>query len=214
MIPNGHFHKDWQRFVKTWFNQPARKFRRRAKRLQKANKVAPRPAAPLRPAVRCPTARYHGKVRQGKGFSLQEIKQALMSPAYARSIGIAVDPRRRNKSYESVQINVQRVNEYKARLIIFPRKENKKLRKGEATVEERKTAVQIPVPLMPIKASSTKVKAKSVSDEDKKFSAFAAIRKARADERLVGIRAKRMKEAAENPDDVAKVAKDKKPKKK
>lgn len=75
MIPNGHFHKDWQRFVKTWFNQPARKFRRKQKRIKKARAIAPRPAAgPLRPIVRCPTVRYHTKVRAGRGFTLQELK--------------------------------------------------------------------------------------------------------------------------------------------
>jgi len=42
MIPNGHFHKDWQRYVKTWFNQPARKIRRKHKRIKKARAVAPR----------------------------------------------------------------------------------------------------------------------------------------------------------------------------
>lgn len=29
VIPNGHFKKHWQNYVKTWFNQPARKQRRR-----------------------------------------------------------------------------------------------------------------------------------------------------------------------------------------
>lgn len=29
VIPNGHFKKQWQNYVKTWFNQPARKTRRR-----------------------------------------------------------------------------------------------------------------------------------------------------------------------------------------
>lgn len=75
MIPNGHFHKDWQRFVKTWFNQPARKYRRKQNRIKKARAIAPRPAAGLlRPVVRCPTIRYHTKVRAGRGFSLAELK--------------------------------------------------------------------------------------------------------------------------------------------
>lgn len=75
MIPNGHFHKDWQRFVKTWFNQPARRHRRKQNRIKKAKAVAPRPAAgPLRPVVRCPTVRYHTKVRAGRGFTLREIR--------------------------------------------------------------------------------------------------------------------------------------------
>ena len=55
IIPNGHFHKDWQKYVKTWFNQPARKIRRRQNRVAKAARVAPRPLNKLRPVVACPT---------------------------------------------------------------------------------------------------------------------------------------------------------------
>lgn len=80
MIPNGHFHKDWQRYVKTWFNQPARKFRRKQNRIKKAKAVAPRPAkGPLRPIVRCPTIKYHTKVRAGRGFTLDELKVSLLT---------------------------------------------------------------------------------------------------------------------------------------
>merc|ERR1712035_3500 len=72
---NPHFHKDWQKRVRTWFNQPARKIRRRKARQAKARRIAPRPVAgPLRPQVRCPTVRYHTKVRAGRGFTLEELK--------------------------------------------------------------------------------------------------------------------------------------------
>lgn len=75
MIPNAHFHKWWQRFVRTWFNQPARKYRRRQNRIKKAKAVFPRPAAgALRSIVRCPSIRYHTKLRSGRGFSLAELK--------------------------------------------------------------------------------------------------------------------------------------------
>jgi len=92
MIPNGHFHKDWQRFVKTWFNQPARKYRRRQTRIKKARAIAPRPAAgPLRPIVRCPTVRYHRKLRAGRGFTLDEIKVRLFKFALmTRSIVFSI----------------------------------------------------------------------------------------------------------------------------
>nr|CAI5837721.1 unnamed protein product [Callosobruchus analis] len=144
MIPNAHFHKDWQRFVKTWFNQPARKFRRRVKRVKKARAIAPRPVAgPLRPIVRCPTVRYHNKIRAGRGFTLQELKAAGLNPRFARTVGISVDHRRRNKSVESVQVNAQRLKEYKSKLILFPIHNKKKLRAGEATEEERKVATQL-----------------------------------------------------------------------
>lgn len=78
MIPNAHFHKWWQRFVRTWFNQPARKYRRRQNRIKKAKAVFPRPAAgALRSIVRCPSIRYHTKLRTGRGFSLAELKVKL-----------------------------------------------------------------------------------------------------------------------------------------
>ncbi|VEN46710.1 unnamed protein product [Callosobruchus maculatus] len=208
MIPNAHFHKDWQRFVKTWFNQPARKFRRRVKRVKKARAIAPRPVAgPLRPVVRCPTVRYHNKIRAGRGFTLQELKAAGLNPRFARTVGISVDHRRRNKSVESVQVNAQRLKEYKSKLILFPVHNKKKLRAGEATEEERKVATQLKGEVLPIRQASIRTKARVPTEEEKKFEAYVTLRKARADARLVGIRAKRVKEAADNPDDVTKVPK-------
>lgn len=214
MIPNGHFHKDWQRFVKTWFNQPARKHRRRQNRIKKARAIAPRPAAgPLRPVVRCPTVRYHTKVRAGRGFTLQELKAAGLNPRFARTVGIAVDPRRINKSVESIQLNAERLKEYKSKLILFPIHNKKKLRAGEATEEERKVATQLTGEVLPIRQASIRTKAKVPTEEEKNFEAYVTLRKARADARLVGIRAKRVKDAAENPDDVTKAGKEKKAKK-
>lgn len=75
VLPNSHFHKDWKRMVKTWFNQPMRKKRRQNARALKAAVVAPRPVAGmLRPVVRCPTLKYNTKVRAGRGFTLDELK--------------------------------------------------------------------------------------------------------------------------------------------
>merc|ERR1719482_2526902 len=51
VIANQHFRKDWQRYVRTWFNQPAKKLRRRALRAAKAKKMMPRPLRRLRPIV-------------------------------------------------------------------------------------------------------------------------------------------------------------------
>ena len=116
LIPNGHFHKDWQNYVKTWFNQPARKLRRRQTRTAKAARVAPRPLGKLRPVVHCPTYKYNVKARAGKGFTLEELKAAGLSKKYAQTIGIAVDHRRRNKSVESLQLNAQRLKVNKDRL--------------------------------------------------------------------------------------------------
>ena len=61
---------------------------------------------------------------------------AGLNAGFARSIGIAVDHRRRNKSVESLQQNVQRLKEYRSKLILFPIHPNRKLKKGEATVSK------------------------------------------------------------------------------
>merc|ERR1719327_2030804 len=116
-IPNAHFHKvSWQNHVKTWFEQAARK--------KKAAKMAPRPAAGmLRPVVRPPTVKYNYKLRQGRGFTFAELKEAGINKKQARGIGISVDHRRRNRCNESLQLNAQRLKEYHSKLIVFPRRE-------------------------------------------------------------------------------------------
>ncbi|XP_070536646.1 large ribosomal subunit protein eL13-like [Ptychodera flava] len=197
VIPNAHFHKDWQRRVKTWFNQPMRKIRRRKNRLKKARRIAPRPVGgPLRPIVRCPTFKYHTKIRSGRGFSLEELKAAGIYKKYAPTIGIAVDHRRRNKSTESLQANVQRLKEYRSKLILFPKRPGKP-RKEDSKEEEVKMATQLSGKVMPIQKVHKKEKARAITDEERKHSVFQAIRMARANARLSGIRAKRAKEAAE-----------------
>ena len=51
----------------------------------------------------------------------------------APTIGIAVDFRRKNRSIEGLQTNVQRLKEYKSKLILFPKKLSNP-KKGDATV--------------------------------------------------------------------------------
>lgn len=198
MVPNGHFHKDWQRYVKTWFNQPMRKKRRHTKRIKKAKIIAPRPVGgPVRPIVHCPTFRYNTKVRLGRGFTLEELKAAGIHKKEARTIGIAVDYRRKNRSVESLQHNVQRLKEYKSKLILFPRKLSKP-KKGDATAEEIKMATQLQGVVMPISIQIKREKAREPSEEEKNFNAFVTLRVARADARLWGKRQKKAKEAAES----------------
>uniref|UniRef100_A0A8C5WL78 60S ribosomal protein L13 n=1 Tax=Leptobrachium leishanense TaxID=445787 RepID=A0A8C5WL78_9ANUR len=175
MILKPHFHKDWQRRVATWFNQPARKLRRRKARQAKARRIAPRPVAgPIRPVVRCPTVRYHTKVRAGRGFSLEELKAAGINRRVARTIGIAVDKRRRNKSTESLQTNVQRLKEYRSKLIIFPRKPSAP-KKGDSSAEELKMATQLTGPIMPIRSVFKKEKARVITEDEKNFKAFGSL---------------------------------------
>lgn len=105
VVPNQHFHKNWDVRVKTWFHQPIQKKIRRDKRRVKAAKLAPRPVdGALRPLVNCPTQKvdfvnflsklckhifdlislflpqYNTKVRSGRGFTLEELKVCFISP--------------------------------------------------------------------------------------------------------------------------------------
>merc|ERR1711893_347309 len=162
----------------------------------KAAAIAPRPlAGPLRPIVRCPTFKYNTRVRAGRGFSLDELKAAGLSKQEARTMGVSVDHRRKNRSVESLQQNVQRLKEYRSKLILFPKKASKP-KKGDATEEEMKMATQVKGPVMPVATIARKEKARAVTDDDKKFSAFIALRTARANAKLAGKRAKKAQDAA------------------
>ncbi|CAH1398221.1 unnamed protein product [Nezara viridula] len=196
MIPFAHFHKDWQRFIKTWFKQTSKKNKRRITRTRKATRKAPRPVKLLRPTVRCPSVKYNTRLRLGRGFTLDEIRRAGLNAKFAKTIGIAVDHRRRNKSVEPMLINVQRLKEYMAKLILFPFKRSKKLKKGEAAESERKLATQLVVPIS-IKNTTTKLKARVVTEVEKNFNCYAALRMARADVKLIGMKMKKLKEASE-----------------
>ena len=58
-------------------------------------------------------------------------------------------------------------------------------------------ATQLKGEVLPIKQPVTKYKARAVTDAEKKYSVFEAMRVARADARLVGVREKRAKQRAE-----------------
>jgi len=137
VLHDNHFRKDWQLRVRTWFDQPGRKLRRRQARKTKAAALGVRPLEHLRPAVRGQTVRYNRKVREGRGFTLAELKEAGISRKAARGVGIVVDHRRRNLSEEGKAVNVERLKAYKARLIVFPRNA-KKPKKGDSTGDELK----------------------------------------------------------------------------
>jgi len=73
--------------------------------------------------------------------------------------------------------------------------------------EELKLATQLTTPLMPVRAVFKKEKARAISDAERKYSAFVALRQARAHARLAGKRAKKAKEGGEGGGDDAAAAK-------
>jgi large subunit ribosomal protein L13e len=140
MLTAVHLGKDWQEKVKTWFNQPGRKHRRRIARQRKARLIAPNPTHKLRPIVRGMTNKYNNKIRLGRGFTTEELKKAgINSMLYAKSLGIAIDLRRKDTSAETQTLNVNRIKEYLAKMILYPRKKaDKKPIIKEATEEQLK----------------------------------------------------------------------------
>ncbi|CAL9730413.1 large ribosomal subunit protein eL13A [Monosporozyma unispora] len=180
-----HFRKHWQERVKVHFDQAGKKASRRQARASKAAKIAPRPLDLLRPVVRAPTVRYNRKVRAGRGFTFGEIKAAGLTPAYAKTIGIAVDHRRQDKNQETFETNVQRLKEYQSKIIVFPRN-------GKAVEAEQVLSTSAAFPIV---QKSDEIETRAVEQSEQ--SAFRTLRLARSEKKYKGIREKRAKDLAE-----------------
>merc|ERR1712224_1055670 len=111
------------------------------------------------------------------------------TPTYAQTVGISVDYRRTNRSEESYNRNVARLNEYKQRLIVFPRNTNKP-KSTDASAAELESATQIRGTLLPIKSTKSEVERIAITDEERKKRAFQTLRVARSNRRLAGLRKK------------------------
>ncbi|EJK76287.1 hypothetical protein THAOC_01961 [Thalassiosira oceanica] len=193
VIPNIHCHKKYLESsrgplkVKLSLNQAGKKKSRRLARAARAAAIAPRPLKLLRPAVHCQTQRYSAKVRLGKGFTLEELKAAGLTAKYARTIGIAVDHRRTNKSAESLAANVARLNEYKSKVIVFPKKRMSATKSGDSSAEECKAASQYSGTVLPLVKPAKEIVLEDVPEQE--VSAFTQMRLAAKETRVAGHRA-------------------------
>ncbi|KAI8571610.1 hypothetical protein RHMOL_Rhmol01G0133500 [Rhododendron molle] len=166
-----------------------------AARQKKAVKIFPRPTAgPLRPIVHGQTLKYNMKLRAGRGFSLEELQAAGIPKKLAPTIGISVDHRRRNRSLEGLQTNVQRLKTYKAKLVVFPRRA-RKFKAGDSAPEELATATQVQGAYVPIVREKPTVELVKVTSEMKSFKAYDKLRIERTNKRHVGARLKKAAEA-------------------
>ena len=59
------------------------------------------PSGPA-PTAKVSTKDLEGKSRSGRGFSMQELKEASVSPGMAKKLGLYVDQRRSTKRDENV----------------------------------------------------------------------------------------------------------------
>ncbi|KAH7175816.1 ribosomal protein L13e-domain-containing protein [Dactylonectria macrodidyma] len=196
---NNHFRKDWQRRVRTHFDQPGGKLRRRTARQAKAAALAPRPVDKLRPVVRCPTLKYNRRVRSGRGFTLAELKEAGIPKAFAPTIGISVDSRRQNLSEESLAANVARLKAYQERLILLPRRSNAP-KKGDTKTDvsqiEKAALLSAAFPIAPTDIAFKEIN-KSEVPAPVEGGAYRALRVARSNARYQGAREKRVRDAAD-----------------
>merc|ERR1711920_959780 len=202
VIPNVHFrkvngmqHGQFNRvMMRTWFDQAGRKKRRATSRKEKAKKLFPRPAAGLlRPIVHPPTQRYNMKLRLGKGFTLEELREAKIAPKLARTIGISVDHRRRNRCQESLQANVERLKLYKSKLLVFPKGSGKKaVKKGDTPKSELQNVAQNTLKdIIPVPKPALRVKARAITADEKEKSAYKTLKKARTNKKYLGEKIKK-----------------------
>lgn len=193
VLPNVHMRKYWQRFVRTWFNQVGRKKSRRIQRQKKAAENGIRPIGLLRPQVRPPTIRYNMKLRCGRGFTFDELRAAGVSEKFARTIGISVDHRRKNRCAEGLNANVARLKKYISKLVIASRKSKAKKGIGGLPDDTQKSTItnlkQVSLKVaMPLDKANKRIKARQITKEEKEFKAYATLRKARRDAHNVGKR--------------------------
>ncbi len=193
IIPNIHCKKKWLASsrgpikVKLNLDQASKKKSRRLARAAKAAAIAPRPLQLLRPVVRCQTQKYSSKAKLGRGFTLAELKAAGLTAAYARTVGIAVDTRRTNRSVESLDLNVARLNEYKSKLVVFPKRRGS-IKAGDSSKEETGGATQFVGAVQPIEKKADEIVMEEVTDEMKATSAFTTMRVARQETKVAGYR--------------------------
>jgi large subunit ribosomal protein L13e len=123
----------------------------------------------------------------------------------ARTIGISVDPRRQNLSEEGLKLNVERLQEFRKRLIVFPRR-NGKTKQGDATAEDVKTAktaeniVRSAALALPIK-NVIEFEEGAIGNYKPTENAYRVLRDQRSHARYVGVREKREKAKAEDSKD-------------
>lgn len=97
-------------------------------------------------------------------------------------------------------MNAARLSEYKSKLILFPRRDNKP-KKGEicdATAEQLKSAAasnQVSGSVMPLVKPVQAVEFAAITEEDKKEKVYHALRTIRTNTRYKGRRDKKAKDA-------------------
>ena len=134
------------------------------------------------------------------GFTLAEIKAAGIGAKFARSIGIAVDHRRRNRNQESFELNKARLQNYINKLVLFPRDEKNPVTKAKKGIlndtpkENQKVDNSVKVNVLPPLIKRVKAVGQLQLDQLRKGNAYKTLRQEWANQRNEGKRLKKEKE--------------------
>ena len=139
------------------------------------------------------------RTRIGRGFTLEEIRQAGLNKHFARTVGISIDFRRTNKSAESLQRNVARLKAYLEKLVVLPRKEGQPKKGnngviGDATEGTDNLVQNVSRDVISLERDDKKQKSVKVTKEMNAHRAFATVRLERTNQKWAGKRAKRLEE--------------------
>ena len=137
------------------------------------------------------------RTRIGRGFTLEEVRQAGLSKHFAKTIGIIIDYRRTNKSAESLQRNVARLKTYLEKLVVLPRKEGQPKKGnngvvGDATEGTDNLVQNVSRDVLPLELDEKKQKSVKVTKEMNAHRAYATLRLEKTNQKWSGKRAKRL----------------------
>lgn len=203
ILPNVHLRKHWQRWVKTFFNQPGTKRRRLEARKEKAARIFPRPLHSLRPVVASCSTRYAGRPRIGRGFTLDEVTASGFSAAFARTVGISVDHRRKNRNTEAFKRNVARLQAYRQKLVLLPVHAGKPKKGSKTTFPDTDVKADTQTQnthreVLPVRGVVLREKSVKISKEMKGFNPKATLKLEWVNQKWKGKRDKKAAEAADN----------------
>lgn len=133
------------------------------------------------------------------GFTLAEIKASGLGVKFARSIGIAVDHRRKNRNQESLELNKARLQNYLNKLVLYPRDEKKPVTKAKTGIlndtpkENQKVDNSAKVNVLPPLIKRVKAVSQLQLDSLRKTGAYKTLRQEWANQRNEGKRIKKAK---------------------
>lgn len=142
-------------------------------------------------------------IKYNAGFTLAEIKAVGLGVRFARSIGIAVDHRRKNRNQESLELNKARLQNYINKLVLYPRNDKKPVTKAKKGIlndtpkENQIVDNSAKVNVLPPLVKRVKAVSQIQLDQMRKVGAYRTLRQEWANQRNEGKRLKKEKEAAE-----------------